>query len=223
MGNGTEKQSDAPDSLSAENIDAPVAEEIENISGGVQQRVEVEQVESAELPEGIEFYQSNGGVLIAFLRNLNKVYISQDGGPFVEQVVTPLSFGGKIRVKDPNKDSGIILTIQDDSIRTREEVFERIATLQKIPSVIPILEKIQVEYAFQLSDGTPFVVTSDPNAGDFYGSFRVKIGDRYLQTIRAERFRDGGTTIIRTNEGKFKIKPYGESPTWNDEPLLKVE
>lgn len=79
----------------------------------------------------------------------------------------------------------------------------------------------RVEYSFRLPSGEQILVTSDKN-NPSYSSFKLHIGNkeemREITVLDVNRYRDGGTTIIKTNEGILYVPtPFRRNtvnPTW---------
>jgi hypothetical protein len=86
-------------------------------------------------------------------------------------------------------------------------------------------EERQVEYSYILPDGKTLTVTSDKN-NPTYDSFKLSIDDEEIPITNVSRFRDGGTTIIRTAQGDlFVPSRFGSmstsTPSWQGATIVE--
>ncbi len=100
-------------------------------------------------------------------------------------------------------------------------------------SVVPLPATRRTEYLCQAEDGTLFYVSAD-KYNYSYESFKLFVGDgttmREILVQYVERYRDGGTTYIRTPEETFfSPSPFNAQrdtsmgPQWGSQKLTKLD
>jgi len=103
------------------------------------------------------------------------------------------------------------------------------ATKNGLIEVVGLPKDIRLSYAAKRQNGDVLFVTEDRNAKDYYGSFRFfsfhggKLTEYKVNSVT--RFRDGGSTLIRTDKGVFD-SPFSFSgekkKTFDGQDLLPV-
>jgi hypothetical protein len=173
--------------------------------------------------EGINFFKSADGKIVAYSSMGNKIFLSEDGKKFYE--VKLKSFGGtankhKLSFENPHKGMLSELSRKDDVVTIGDETFTKIESYQPVET-IKLPEVREEMYSFTLKSGERLKVTYD-KYNFAYESFKLFIGDREIPINDVERFMDGGTTIIDTDEGRLFV-PFDKAkkPTWDGEEITK--
>ncbi|MDB5185074.1 MAG: hypothetical protein JWN38_882 [Candidatus Saccharibacteria bacterium] len=95
--------------------------------------------------------------------------------------------------------NGDVIDYDDERYTQQDVIFDQ-------SSVVPLPATRRPEYLCQAEDGTLFYVSAD-KYNYSYESFRLFVGDgttmREIPVQDVERYRDGGTTYIRTPEETF--------------------
>lgn len=158
-------------------------------------------------------------------RYAGKLYYSPDGVKFFEW--KNKGFGGtstkhNIHFEDPHHDrsgeferNGGTLTWGRKTFKLGDCPFEI--------EVVPLPTVREAEYLFQLRGGVYLYVSHDKYNHQQYESFKLFLGRaNHLTEIpivgHVERYRDGGTTYIRTTKGvMYSPTPFNKEakPTWD--------
>lgn len=182
----------------------------------------MKKVEVAEM-KGVDFFQSSDGKVIAYSGTGSKMFLSDDGKTFYE--LKNRSFGGtskehKLSFENPHKGIQGELSRKNDIVTMNGETFTKVEAYQPTETV-KLPEIRQEQYAFTLKGGEKLKVTAD-KYNFTYESFKLFIGEREIPIKHIERFRDGGTTIIDTDEGRlFVPADRNKKPTWNGEEITR--
>lgn len=164
-----------------------------------------------------------------------QVLFSPDGVTFYE--LASRSFGGTtiehdLSFDDPHQGvSGELHRNGDVIDYNGERYIQQDATFDQ-SSVVPLPATRRTEYFCQAEDGTLFYVSAD-KYNFSYGTFRLFVGDgttmREVSVQHVVRYRDGGTTYIRTPEETFfSPSPFNAQrdanlvPQWGSQKLTNL-
>jgi hypothetical protein len=157
------------------------------------------------------------------------VLLSEDGVTFHE--ATSPGFAGEAEdneftIKNPVDGAeyearrvGAVLTVHG-------ETFD-LAPGAAVSRVVPLPDVRVPEYLFDLGEGKLLYVSRAKYKSD-YNDFKLFVGAggvlREVPVTRVERYRDGGTTIVRTPEGVlFSPVRRDRSATWIDRPITELD
>ncbi len=187
-------------------------------------------------------YVAKSGKRFVYLSSMpiqSDLLYSPDGETYFRLVCR--GFGGSsidhdLSFEDPHRGvSGTLrheenVVLYDGELYFRQEAPLSLENLK----IIPLPAARYTEYLMRTADGTFIYVGADKYEFS-YESFRMYIGDgttmREVPISRVERFRDGGTTIILTAEGRFyspspfyaQEDPERQFPKWGEEPLVRLK
>jgi hypothetical protein len=157
------------------------------------------------------------------------VLLSDDGVTFRE--ITTTGFAGtseenKFTVKDPTNDieyevrrAGVVLTVHGETFS--------LVPGDSVSRVVPLPAVRVPEYLFEFGAWELLYVSRAKYRSD-YNDFKLFVGAggvlREVPVTRVERYRDGGTTIVRTSEGVlFSPVRRDRSATWIDRPITELD
>ncbi len=164
-----------------------------------------------------------------------QVAYSPDGETFY--ALASKGFGGSrdehdLSFDDPHHDVSGKLHRNGDVIEYDGETFTLQEAVFDPTVVVPLPNARRVEYLCRAENGTLIFVSSDVYYYS-YESFRMFVGDgeemREVPIQRVDRYRDGGTTNVFTDEGVFRspspFKAQQDSTlvlSWRKEPLANL-
>ena len=193
--------------------------------------------------ESLVFVSASGKKLVLPAFYMGENYFSPDGETFYEMHETgrksnyndgfinaEYSFSlpqlnDEVRVHRSNA----TVTLRDEKFMLSDEPFD-----PEMVTVVPLPSNQKVEYLCQPNDGTYVCITASQYNYE-YDSFRLFVGDgsqmREIPVNSVERFRDGGTTFVYTDEGTSWTPapphPFGQggpqsNPTWKGTGLNRL-
>jgi hypothetical protein len=161
------------------------------------------------------------------------VLLSEDGVTFHEATSTGFAgttednkFTAKFTIKNPvdgaeyeARRAGAVLTVHG-------ETFD-LAPGATVSRVVPLPAVRVPEYLFELEAGKLLYVSGAKYKSD-HNDFKLFVGSggvlREVPVMHVERFRDGGTTIVRTSEGVlFSPVRRDRDATWADRPIAEMD
>lgn len=181
-------------------------------------------------------FKSNDGTKLAYDPDkLLNTLLSYDGDTFYELYASGLSGF----YTDGNADETITLTspqfnFEGKAHRINNEIMflgKKFILENNDPTIIPLPDDRQLEYLCASADFTFYVYVDASKYKYSYESFRVFIGDgktmHQVKVSNVDRFRDGGTTFIKTNKGTLFCPSIFESDpqkqhTWNKNELVRI-
>lgn len=180
-----------------------------------------------------EFYKAPSGAMFAFTEPFKwrDFYYSPDGQNFFE--IKSRGFGGSgkeftISYENPHNSTSGKIRGEDNRLFTETEVFDLVDSFPEI-EVTPLPTIRITEYLFMAAGGQYFYVCAD-KYNYSYESFRLFVGTppnlRPIKIKHVERYRDGGTTYIRTDEGiLFSPSPFkeGVKATWTNVDKFEID
>lgn len=164
-----------------------------------------------------------------------EVLYSPDGNTFY--ALASSGFGGTtdehdLSFNDPHQGTSGRLHRNGNVIDYDGERYTQQDTTFDQSSVVPLPATRRTEYLCQSEDGTFFYVSAD-KYNYSYESFRLFVGNgttmREVPVQYVERYRDGGTTYIRTSEETFfSPSPFNAQrdadlvPQWGSQKLTNL-
>lgn len=187
--------------------------------------------------QAIQFVAPSGKVFVYltdFPRD-GEVLFSPDGVTFY--ALASSGFGGTtvehdLSFNDPHQGTSGKLHRNGDVIDYNGERYTQQDVTFDQSSVVPLPATRRTEYFCQAEDGTLFYVSAD-KYNYSYESFKLFVGDgttmREVPVQYVERYRDGGTTYIRTPEETFfSPSPFNAQrdsslvPQWGSQKLTNL-
>lgn len=166
-------------------------------------------------PDGVTYYVIYGGVGRSrrFDNGIPEELICEEFGRFHIP---------SLDIDEPFDRDRDILTWNGEVFTRTDETFDR-----QSAKLVELPQTRQSEYLAFSEDGSLVVYVSASKYKFSYESFRLFVGNgaemREIKIQNVTRYRDGGTTIITTNEGTFfSPTAFDKATTWLNNKLAEV-
>lgn len=187
-----------------------------------------------ELSSEAVSFQAEDGAVVVYPDGFGwEVLFSPDGEKFFKLHRT--GFGGSsekhhISYEDPHRNRRGDIYREGNQLTMDGKVFKKVGNRPEVdPIPLPIVRVPEYLFLHETS-GDVYIYVSADKYNNSYESFKLFIGNgdnmRELPVRHVERYRDGGTTYIETDEGTlFSPTPFDQDAkaTWNQRVLVGVD